>query len=168
MASLGAPVSERLLRDVLPSRILVWDVETGAALTYLDAQPHESFTGGVAWSRDGNSSWSQDTVQEVLRWNMPGWKRLPSLSTWCSDYDGLKACVVEHVVFSPDGLTLFAWGIGRHSWDAATGDEQKGRRSPRHGAGESRRRRVSRSPRSDGRAHVRKRYGPICGATSPP
>jgi WD40 repeat protein len=68
--------------------------------------------------------------QQVLRWSRPGWTPLPSLSTWCSS-DGLKACVVRAVSFSPDGRTLLARGIGPlRRWDAATGEEQGGRRTP--------------------------------------
>ena len=83
---------------------------------------------GAAWSPDGKVL-AVGGGQQVLRWNMPGWKPLPSLSTRCSS-DAMKACAVEQVAWSPDGRTLFAWGMGQRRWDAATGKQQQWRRSP--------------------------------------
>lgn len=127
LAALGAPTSDRAPPDdVRPRRILIWDASTGAGVTHLDSS---DLTGGLAWSRDGKVL-AAGGGQQILRWSMPGWKPLPPLSTWCSD-DGLKACVVDRVAWSPDGRTLLAgaFRMGVVRWDVANDERQRVRRT---------------------------------------
>jgi WD40 repeat protein len=101
----------------------------GTLATQIDEAPDARFSGGLAWSRDGKVL-ATGGGQQVLRWGMPGWKPMVPLSTWCSN-DGLKACVVREVAWSPDGRALLAGARGpTRRWDAVSGAEQKGARTP--------------------------------------
>ncbi len=124
LASLAAPMSGRHFDEVLPSRIIVRDAETGKVLVEVEPPPRAYLSGGVAWSRDGKVL-AAGGGQQVLRWSVPDWKPLPPLSTWCSD-DGLKACIVEEVAFSPDGKTLLvgAFRSGDLRWNTAIDEKQ--------------------------------------------
>lgn len=111
----GTPTQHRPASKVHPTGIASWDARTGAPM---------SRTGGcegmrsLAWSPDG-SQVAAACYQEIVRYSMPGWRPLSSISTRCTD-NAMAGCDVLHLSYLRDGGGLVAYyegAPGPRRWD---------------------------------------------------